>query len=206
MPPRPVLVQGDAGIVLAVARAGGGVVDDLHSEGRADGGDFPADGAHAHDAEGLPADFGEGVVRIDMDAAGAVAAVPRVGVIVEGEAGEVQDVHPGDLGDGFSGIPRDIPDDDPARVAEFRVDVVDSRPRLANEPDLRAGVQKRFVNNDFIQDDHVGVGRADTGLFRRGGGVTDEFSQGGDLRHRCVAHRGGVQKYDLHMTSVGSAI
>ena len=50
---RKQLIEGNAGIVLAVAGAGGGVVDDLHPEGRADGGDFLADGAHAHDAEGL---------------------------------------------------------------------------------------------------------------------------------------------------------
>ena len=203
---RQQLVQGDAGVVLAVAGAGGGVVDDLHPEGRADGGDFPADGAHAHDAEGFPADFGEGVVRIDMDAAGAVAAVPRIRVIMEGEAGEVQDVHPGDLGDGFRGIAGDVPDNDPALVAQFRVDVVDARSRLADEADLRAGVQECLVYNDFIQDDHVGICRADAGFFGRGGGVADEFAQGGDLRHRCVAHRGGVQENDLHMASVDSAI
>ena len=168
--------------------------------------DFPADGAHAHDAKGLPEEFGKGMVRIDMDASGAVAAVARVGVIVEGKTREVQDVHPGNLGDGFRGIAGDVPDDDPARVAQFRVDVVDARSGFADEPDLRTGVQKGLVHNDFVQDDHVGIGRADTGFFRRGGRVADKFAQGGNLRHRCVAHRGGVQEYDLHVTSVDSAI
>ena len=199
-------VQGDAGVVLAVPGAGGGVVDDLHAEGCADGGDFLADGAHPHDAEGLAVDFGEGVVRIDMDAAGAVAAVPRVGVVVEGEPEEVEDVHPGDLGDGLRGIPGDVPDDDAPFGAEVCVDVVDSRARFADEPDLRTGVEKGLIDNDFIQDDHVGVGRAEAGFFGRGGGVADEFAQGGDLRHRCVAHGGGVQENDLHITSVDSAI
>ena len=63
------LVEGDGGVVLAVVGAGGREVDDLHAEGRADGGDSLADGAHAHDAEGLAAELREGMVGIDMDAA-----------------------------------------------------------------------------------------------------------------------------------------
>ena len=195
---RQEFVQGDAGIVLAMTGAGGGVVDDLHAEGRADGGDFLADGAHAHDAEGFPVDFSEGMLRIDMDAAGAVAAVARVGVVVEGEPGKVQDVHPGDLGDGFRGIPGDVPDDDAPLVAEFHVDVVDARSGLADEPDLGTGVQEGLVHDDLVQQDHVGVGCAYAGLLGRGGGVAGEFAEGGDFGHRCVAHRGGVQEYDFH--------
>ena len=122
---REKFIEGNARIVLAVAGAGGGVVDDLHPEGRADGGDFLADGAHAHDAEGLAEDFREGMVRIDMDAAGAVTAVLGVGVVVEGAAGQGEDVHPGCLRDRFRGIAGDIPDDDSALVAEFHVDIVD---------------------------------------------------------------------------------
>ena len=195
-------VQGDTGIVFAVRGSGSGVVDDLHAEGRADGGDFPADGAHAHDAEGFPADFGEGVLRIDMDTAGAVAAVARVGVIMEREAGEGQDVHPGGLGDGLRRIAGDVPDDDAPLAAQFDVDVVDAGPGFAHQFQFRAGVQEGLVHDDFVEEDHIGIRRADAGLFGRGGGIADEFAQGGDLRHRGVAHRGGVQENDFHDESV----
>ena len=195
-------VQAHAGVVLAMPGAGGGVVDDFHPEGRADGGHLLADGAHAHDAERLPEEFREGMVRIDMDAPGAVAAVARVGVVVEGEAREVEDMHPGGLGDRFRRIPRHVPDDDAPLVAELHVDVVDAGPGLADEPDLRAGVQEGLVHDDLVEKDDVGVRRADAGLFGRGGRVEDEFAQGGDLRHRRVAHRGGVQENDFHDCSV----
>ena len=192
------LVQGDGGVVLAVGGAGGGIIDDLHPESRADGGDFLADGAHPDDAEGLAEDLGEGMVGIDMDAAGAVPAVLRVGVVVERAAGEGQNVHPGRLRDRFRGVAGDVPDDDPAGVAELYVDVVDAGPGLAHELELRAGVQESLVHNDFVQEHDIGVRGADAGLFGGGGRVADELAQRGDLGHRSVAHRGGVQENDLH--------
>ncbi len=191
-------VQGDGGVVLAMRRAGGGVVDDFHAEGRADGGDLLADGAHAHDTERLPEDFGEGMLRIDMDAARAVAAVPHIGVIMECTAGKGQNVHPGRLGDRFRGIPGDVPDNDPPLVAQFHVDVVDARPRLAHQLQLRACVQESLVHDDLVQQDHIRVRRTGAGLFGRGGRVADKLAQGGDLRHRRIAHRSGVQENDFH--------
>ena len=192
------VVEGDGGVVLAVVGAGGGVVYDLHAEGLADGGDFLADGAHAHDTEGLAAELRERMVGIDMDAAGAVAAVLRVGVVVERAAGEGENVHPGRLRDRFRGISRDIPDDDPAGVAQLYIDIVDARPGLAHEFEFRARVQEGLVHNDLVQQHDIGIRRAGTGLFGRGGRVADEFAQGGDLVHRSVAHRGGIQENDLH--------
>ena len=70
---------------------------------------------------------------------------------------------------------------------------------LAHELELRAGVQEGLVHDDLVQQDHVGVRGAGAGLFGRGGRVADEFAQGGDLGHRSVAHRGGVQENDLHI-------
>ena len=181
-----------------MAGAGGGVVDDLHAEGRADGGDFLADGAHAHDAEGLARDLGEGVTGIDMDAAGAVAAVAGVGVVVEREPGEGQDVHPRGLRHGIRAVPGDIPDDDAPLGAQFRVDVIDPRPGLAHEPQLGAGVQEGFVHDDLVQEDDVGISGAGAGLVGRGGRVAHELAQRGDFIHRSVAHRGGIQENDFH--------
>ena len=192
------VVEGDSGVVLAVVGTGGGVVDDLHAEGLADGGDFLADGAHAHDTEGLAAELREGMVGIDMDAAGAVAAVLRVGVVVERAAGEGENVHPGRLRDRFRGIPGNVPDDDPAGVAQLHVDIVDARPGFAHELEFRARVQEGLVHNDLVQQHDIGIRRAGAGLFGRGGRVADEFAQRGDLVHRSVAHRGGIQENDLH--------
>ena len=193
------VVEGDGRVVLAVVGAGGRVVDDLHAEGRADGGDFLADSAHAHDAEGLAAELREGMVGIDMDAAGAVAAVLRVGVVVERAAGEGENVHPGRLRDRFRGVPGNVPDDDATGVAQLHVDVVDARPGLAHELELRARVQEGLVHDDLVQEHDIGIRRAGAGLFGRGGGIADELAQGGDLVHRSVAHRGGIQEYDLHV-------
>ena len=139
------------------------------------------------------------MVRIDMDAPGTVAAVLGVGVVVEGAAGQGEDVHPGRLRDRFRGIAGNIPDDDAARVAELYVDIVDAGPRLTHELELRAGVQEGLVHDDLVQQDHVGVRRAGAGFFGRGGGVADELAQRGDLVHRSVAHRGGIQENDLHI-------
>ena len=161
--------------------------------------DFLSDGAHAHDTEGLAEDFREGMVRIDMDAAGAVTAVLGVGVVVEGAPGQGEDVHPSRLRDRFRGIAGDVPDDDSARVAEFHVDIVDPGACFAHQFELRTSVQEGLVHDDFVQEHHVGVRGADAGLFGRGGRVADELAQGGDLVHRSVAHRGGIQENDLHI-------
>ena len=195
-------LQGNAGKVLAVPGAGGGVVDDLHPESRADGGDLLSDGAHAHDSEGFPRDLRKGMVRIDVDASRAVAAVPRIRIIMERPAGEVEDVHPGSLGDGIRGIAGDVPDDNAPLVAQLRVDVVDAGPRLADEPHFRTGIQKGLVDNHFVQENDIGIRRADAGFFRRGGRVAGEFAQRGDFGHGGIAHRGGVQKNDYHIRIV----
>ena len=195
---RQQVVERDARVVLAVPGAGGGIIDDLHAEGRADGGDFLADGAHAHDAEGLAGDLGEGVVGIDVDAAGAVAAVAGVGVVVKREPGEREDVHPRSLGHGVRAVPRHVPDDHSPFGTQFRVDVVDAGAGLAHEPQLGAGVQEGLVDDDLVQEDDVGVRRAGAGLFGGGGRIADELALRGDLRHGGVAHRGGIEENDFH--------
>ena len=139
------------------------------------------------------------MVRIDMDAAGAVTAVLGVGIVVEGATGQGEDVHPSRLCDRFRGIAGDVPDDDSARVAEFHVDIVDPGTCFAHQFELRTSVQEGLVHDDFVQEHHVGVRGADAGLFGRGGRVADELAQGGDLVHRSVAHRGGIQENDLHI-------
>ena len=139
--------------------------------------------------------------RVDMDAAGAVAAVLHVGVVMERASGKGQDVHPGRLRDRFRGIAGDVPDDHPARVAEFRVDVVDAGAGLADEADFRARVQEGLVHDDLVQEDDIGLRGTDPGFFGRGGGVADEFALGGDFFHRSVAHRGGVQENDFHVNA-----
>ena len=192
------LVERDARVVLAMAGAGGGEIDDLHPEGRADGGDFLADGAHPHDPERLARDLGEGVPGVDVDAAGAVAAVAGVGIVMEREPGEREDVHPRSLRHGIRAVPRHVPDDDTPLRAEFRVDVIDAGPGLAHEPQLGAGVQEGLVDNDFVQQHHIGIRGAGAGLFGGRGRIADELAQRGDLRHRSVAHRGGVEENDFH--------
>lgn len=141
-----------------------------------------------------------------MDAAGGVASVASVGVVVERTPCEVEDVHPGRLRHGVGGIAGNVAHDYAPLIAQVDVDVVDAGARLADELQARSGIQKRLVNDDFVEDCDVGVGHPLAGFFCGGAGVADKFSQRFDAGEGAIAHGGGIEENDFHVRMSFAAI
>ena len=182
-------IQGNAGVILAVPGTGGGIIDDIHPEGFADGCDFLADGTHAHNSQRFAGCLGEGVVKVHVHGTVAVGAATDKLLIVEGTSEKIEDVHPGRLGNGVGGIGRHISDSNSPRITQRDIDVIDASTSLADELELWSGIQKGLVYDYLIEKGYICIFHSFTGFFCRRKRVTNKFTQRGNFIQGNASHR-----------------
>ena len=111
---------------------------------------------------------------------------------------QIQDMHPGSLRYRVGGVCGNISHCDPALPAQIYIYIVDTRSGFAYELQLWCGVKKLFVDDNLVEQSHVGICDPFPGLFRGGGRIAYKFALGGDFRHVGITHRGGIKEYYFH--------
>jgi hypothetical protein len=97
---------------------------------------------------------------------------------MESQTCQIENMHPGSLGDGIRRVPGNVPDYYTPLCAELRVDVVDAGAGLADQFQLGAGIEESLVHNHFVEEDYIGIRSANAGLFGCGRRVEDELAKG----------------------------